>query len=238
MPPSYYGWALATVPCVPAGGRDLVADLGVLARQSVTIEPGLEHHELFTMTGLLTVLWHGPPDAEAVLVACGGAMGGLLGPADGLYQDLGTDLAADGIGTLRVGYRSPGELAQCTLDVAAALQLAERNGAVRAVTMGHSFGGAVAVRVGAALPEIVCGVVGLATQSAGCEVAGGLAGRPLLLVHGDADELLPPECSLVVRELAGGGEVVLVPGGGHLLREAGDLLRERVPDWVREQLRP
>jgi pimeloyl-ACP methyl ester carboxylesterase len=188
------------------------------------------------MSGLLTVLWHGPPDAEAVLVASGGAMGGLLGPADGLYQDLGAELAADGIGTLRVGYRAPGELAMCTMDVAAAVQLAERNGAVRAVTMGHSFGGAVAVRVGAAMPEIVCGVVGLATQSAGCEVAGGLAGRPLLLVHGEADEILPPDCSLVVRELAGEGEVVMVPGAGHLLREAGDLLRERVPAWVRERL--
>ena len=221
---------------MPSGGRDLVADLGVLARQSVRLEPGFEHHELYTMSGLLTVLWHGPPDAEAVLVACGGAMGGLLGPADGLYQDLGVELAGSGIGTLRVGYRAPGELAMCTLDVAAALQLAERNGAVRAVTMGHSFGGAVAVRVGAALPEVVTGVVGLATQSAGCEVAGGLAGRPLLLVHGEADELLPPDCSLIVRELAGAGEVVLVPGGGHLLREAGDLLRERLPEWVRERL--
>jgi pimeloyl-ACP methyl ester carboxylesterase len=115
------------------------------------------------------------------------------------------------------------------------VQLAERNGAVRAVTMGHSFGGAVAVRVGAALP-MVTGVVGLATQSAGCEVAHGLAGRPLLLVHGDADELLPPECSLVVRELAGDGEVVVVPGGGHLLREAGDVLRERLPEWIRSRL--
>jgi hypothetical protein len=221
---------------MPSGGRDLVADLGVLARQSTHIDGTLEHHELFTLEGLLTVLWHGPPDAEAVLVACGGAMGGLLGPADGLYQDLGTELAADGVGVLRVGYRRPGAIASCTLDVAAALQLAERNGAVRAVTMGHSFGGAVAVRVGAALPEVVTGVVGLATQSAGCEVAGGLAGRPLLLVHGEADELLPPDCSLLVQEIAGGGEVVLVPGGGHLLREAGDLLRERLPGWVRAQL--
>jgi alpha/beta superfamily hydrolase len=220
---------------VPTGGRDLVADLGVIARQSVVVEPGFEHHELFTMQGLLTVLWHGPPDAEEVLVACGGAMGGLLGPADGLYQDLGTELAASGIGTLRVGYRAPGELAMCTMDVAAAVQLAERNGALRVVTMGHSFGGAVAVRVGAALP-LVTGVVGLATQSAGCEVAGGLGGRPLLLVHGDADELLPPECSVIVRELAGAGEVVVVPGAGHLLREAGDVLRERLPDWIRERL--
>jgi hypothetical protein len=27
-----------------------------------------------------------------------------------------------------------------------------------------------------------------------------------------------------------------VPGAGHLLREAGDLLRERLPEWVRAQL--
>ena len=207
-----------------------------IGSQQVAVGPALAHHEVFTMKGLLTMLWHGTGDEDGVVVMCGGAMGGLLGPADGLYQDLGVELAASGIGTLRVGYRMPGELAMCTMDVAAALQLAERNGAVRAVTMGHSFGGAVAVRVGAALPEIVTGVVGLATQSAGCEVAGGLAGRPLLLVHGDADELLPPDCSLIVRELAGAGEVVVVPGAGHLLREAGDLLRERLPDWIRSRL--
>ena len=154
-----------------------MADLGVLARQSVRIEPGLEHHELFTTAGLLTVLWHGPPDAEAVLVACGGAMGGLLGPADGLYQDLGLRPGRRRHRHPAGGLPLPGELAMCSLDLAAALQLAERNGAVRAVTMGHSFGGAVAVRVGAALPDIVTGVVGLATQSAGCEVAA-RPGRP------------------------------------------------------------
>lgn len=212
--------------------RDLIADLGVLARQSVVMGPGLVHHELFTLEGLLTVLWHGPADAERVVVAGGGAMGGLLGPADGLYQDLGVALQENGIGVLRVGYRRPGELAACTLDLAAVLQLAQATGAERAVTMGHSFGGAVAVRVGAAMSDVVVGVVGLATQSAGCEVAGGLHGRPLLLFHGETDELLPPDCSLMVRELAGGGEVVLLPGTGHLLREAGVELRQRLFEWV------
>lgn len=212
--------------------RDLLADLGVLARQSAVVGPGLVHHELFTLEGLLTVLWHGPADAERIVVAGGGAMGGLLGPADGLYQDLGTALSAEGIGVLRVGYRRPGELAACTLDLAAVLQLAQATGADRAVTMGHSFGGALAVRVGAALAGTVVGVVGLATQSAGCEMAGGLTGRPLLLFHGEADELLPPDCSLVVRELAGDGEVVLLPGTGHLLREAGAALRERLLEWI------
>ena len=44
------------------------------------------------------------------LVTCGGGMGSLLGPADGLYHDLGVQLAARGIGTMRVGYRKPNDL--------------------------------------------------------------------------------------------------------------------------------
>ena len=55
------------------------------------------------MRGLLTLLWHGPVDAEQVLVTCGGGMGSLLGPADGLYHDLGVRFAEHGIGTIRVG---------------------------------------------------------------------------------------------------------------------------------------
>jgi fermentation-respiration switch protein FrsA (DUF1100 family) len=172
--------------------------LGVLAAQENEVAPGTQHLELYTLEGLLTILWHGEPGARGAVVACGGAMGGLLGP-DGLYQELAAVLARRGIATLRVGFRRPGELGRCTLDVAAAVELAARHGAARVVTMGHSFGGAVAVRVGAALPDVVAGVVTLSTQSAGCEVAPHLAGRPLLLFHGDADELLPVGASETVR---------------------------------------
>ena len=66
------------------------------------------------------------------------------------------------------------------LDVAAAVQLVVGAGADRVVIMGHSFGGAVAVRVGVGLDPLVAGVVTFATQSAGCEVAGALHGKPLL----------------------------------------------------------
>ena len=48
------------------------------------------------MRGLLTVLWHGDPDAEAAVVLGGGAMGGLLGPADGFYHWLGEELRRAG----------------------------------------------------------------------------------------------------------------------------------------------
>jgi pimeloyl-ACP methyl ester carboxylesterase len=212
--------------------------LEALARQEVVISPTLRHLEVFTLRGLLTVLWHGDPDAEAAVVLGGGAMGGLLGPADGLYHWLGDELAApgSGIGVLRVGWRRPNDLDLCTLDLLAAADLAARAGAERFVTGGHSFGGAIAVRAGMAMGEWTRGVVTFATQSAGCEGAGALE-APLLAFHGDRDELLPLQASEVVAELSGGeAEVVVCPGAGHLLSEAGAALRAQVPGWVRDRL--
>lgn len=212
--------------------------LEALARQEVQLTPSLRHVEVFTLRGLLTVLWHGDPDAPAAVVLGGGAMGGLLGPADGFYHWLGEELGApgSGIGVLRVGWRKPNDLDRCTLDLLAVADLASRAGALAFVTGGHSFGGAIAVRAGAALGSWARGVVTFATQSAGCEGAGALA-APLLAFHGDHDELLPVMASEVVCHLAGGEtELVVCPGTGHLLSEAGDLLRERVPAWVRERL--
>lgn len=205
--------------------------LRALASQQVTIAPGLEHVEVFTMGGLLTLLWHGTGDEERAVVCCGGAMGGLLGPAGGLYHDLGGALAEQGIATVRVGWREPNDLERCTHDLLAALELAHRRGVQRAVTVGHSFGGAVAVRAGVAADDLVVGVATLATQSAGCEVADRLAGRPVLCLHGDADELLPPVCSELVAGLAG-GELVILPGCGHLMTQAGAELRERLLAWI------
>lgn len=212
--------------------------LEALARQEVVINPLLRHLEVFTVRGLLTVIWHGDPDAEGVVVLGGGAMGGLLGPADGLYHWLGEDLAGanSGIGVVRVGWRRPNDLDLCTLDLLAAADLTARAGATRFVTGGHSFGGAIAVRAGIAMGDWARGVVTFATQSAGCEEAGGLT-APLRAYHGDRDELLPMMASEVVCHLAGGeAEVIVCEGAGHLLTEAGERLRAEVPDWVRAQL--
>jgi dienelactone hydrolase len=206
--------------------------LSVLATGEVEVTPTLRHLELYTMRGLLTILWHGRRDEPRAVVACGGAMGGLLGPAGGFYHRLGVELVEQGIGLLRVSYRRPNDLDACCLDVAAAVQLAVGHGADRTVVMGHSFGGAVAVRVGVALPDMVVGVVTFATQSAGCEVAGALGGRPLLLFHGDRDEILPLEASEVVRAIAGAGELVVLPGDGHLLARSEEVLRERTLEFL------
>ena len=220
------------------GGRSAWEALRVLAVQDVELAPGFRHVEVFTLAGLLTVLWHGEPDAEDVVLASGGAMGGLLGPAEGLYHDLGLVLSAHGVATARIGYRQPGELGRCVHDVLAVADLAARGGARRFLPVGHSFGGAVAVQVGAALGERTAGVVTLATQSAGCEAAEHLQDTPLLLVHGEDDELLPPMSSDMVRMLAGHGELVVLPGTGHLLTEVAEDLRELVGGWIADRLLP
>jgi len=75
-------------------------------------------------------------------------------------------------------------------------------------------------------------VVTFATQSAGCEVAGALAGRPLLLFHGDRDELLPLQASEVVRAIAGAGDLVVLPGDGHLLGRSDEIILERLEEWL------
>lgn len=216
--------------------------LQVMASQDVMVAPGLRHVEMYTLRGLLTLLWHEPADdapaPAGALVLCGGAMGGLLGPANGLYHRLGVEWAARGVPVLRVSYRTPNDLDACCVDVAAAVQLAVgAGGAQRVIVMGHSFGGAVAVRVGVGLNEIVAGVVTFATQSAGCEVAGGLEGASLLLFHGERDEILPIEASEMVRMIAGAGELVRLPGDGHLLDKSAEILWERLEEWIPTTLR-
>jgi pimeloyl-ACP methyl ester carboxylesterase len=219
---------------VTEGPRSPLELLDALAVQEVEIADDLRHLEVYTMRGLLTLLWHGPRSARDVVVTCGGGMGSLLGPADGLYHALGQQLAERGIGTVRVGYRKPNDLTRCVHDLAAAADLASRGGACRFVVIGHSFGGAVAIQAGVVLGEHCRGVVTLATQSAGCENAAELT-APLLLLHGADDELLPPDTSAVVEMLADHGEVVVIPGTGHLFSEARDEVRNRVFEWIADR---
>ncbi len=151
-----------------------------LASTEVAVTASLWHREVYTSRGLLTVFRHRPPEGvdsrPAAIVACGGAMGGVLGPGHGLYQRLGERWAERGVEFVRVGYREPNNLDLCAHDLACGVELARDAGAERIVVMGHSFGGAVAIRTAVIMPVSVVGVVTFATQSAGCEVAG-RAGR-------------------------------------------------------------
>jgi alpha/beta superfamily hydrolase len=204
-----------------------------LGIQEIELSPGLRHSEVYTMTGLLGLLWHGPPDAERLVVLCPGGMGGFMGPGHALYHQLGCQLANRGIATVRVDYRRPSQLQSCVLDTVAAVDLAAQRGAAKAIAIGHSFGGAVAVNLGVALPTAVAGVCTLSTQSAGCESAARLAPRPFLLVHGEHDDVVPSETSFVVQQLAGGhGDVIVLPGENHGLTSSTQLLVQHLLGWI------
>ncbi len=225
-------------PTDPTALEALVA----FATVDVEVAPGVSLREAYTQRGLHTVLQHHVPDgiehAGAALVLCGGAVGGLHGPGRSVYQQLGERWSARGVPVLRVGYREPNNLDLCAHDLAVGVELARDAGAARVVVAGHSFGGAVAVRTAVVMTGTVAGVVTFATQSAGCEVAAGLMGRPLLLLHGADDEILPPECSEMVAALAGVGETVVLPDTGHGLAGADDTILERLDRWLPPVLNP
>ena len=209
--------------------------LHALATSEVEIAAGLLHREVYTARGLLSALVHEPAAplaTPAAIVMCGGALGGLLGPGHGLFHELGRRWSARGVRVVRIDYRTPNELDRCAHDLACGVEWARDAGAERIVVMGHSFGGAVALRTAVVMSASVVGVVTFATQSAGCEVAGALDGRPLLLFHGDSDELLPSESSRMVQMIAGSGEVVLLPGDGHVLARSDDAILQRLDEWL------
>lgn len=194
--------------------------LGAFGRDRARLGPALEHLEIYCPSGLLGALWHGPPDAETVVVLLPGALGGFLGPAKGLFHAVGVQQGDAGRGAIRVDYRRPNDLDACLLDAAAMCEIATRQGAERFIFVGHSFGGAVAVQAGVVLGRSTAGVATLSTQSAGCEVADQLVDTPLLLLHGADDTILPPDSSAMVRMIAGHGDFEVLPGADHSLNSA------------------
>ena len=217
----------------PRSPLELIAPLGI---STGTVAEGLRLVEIHTMEGLVSALCHGPEDAPSAVVLLGGANGGFLGPGHALYQRLADQFAELGIATLRVDYRRAGRLESSLLDVAAVVDLAARAGARRFVFVGHSFGGAVAVQAGLTIGSHVAGVVALATQSAGCEHAAQLGPVPLLLVHGESDQVLSPQNSHTVKGIAGYGELVIYPGATHGLAEVDEELVAMLGEWIPRRL--
>jgi pimeloyl-ACP methyl ester carboxylesterase len=184
-------------------------------------------------------LYHPPLPGGAVAVCVGGFDGGFDGPADNLFGGLAEDLGPRGIGVMRVDFRdrrAPGIVADGAADVRAAIEDLRRRGVSRIGLVGHSFGGAVMITVGAATPEVVT-VVTLSTQTAGVQDTPKLAPRPLLLIHGLDDIRLSPDCSRYVHAIAGEPKrLVLIPGARHSLRQASEEVRRLVRDWLAEHL--
>ena len=190
-----------------------------------------------TPRGEVRGVLHPADGARGGLVMVGGSRGGLHGPA-WIYPELGARLQADGLAALRLDYRRPNHLEECTQDVLSGITLLEREGAERVALVGWSFGGAVVIAAGAASSR-VAGVATIASQTYGTAAVSRLAPRSLLLLHGTADPILPDRCSQDLYRRAGEPkELVLYPGDGHGLERHALAVLEKLLAWSRALLLP
>ncbi len=191
--------------------------------------------KLVTSKGSILGRLH-PAEGDAAVLWVFGAGGGLGGPAGGLYTRLAERLRPQGVTSLELDYRRPGELQSCILDVMVGLAWLGHLGQRRIVLVGHSFGGAVVINAGVQSDSVIA-VAALSSQTAGTGAVGDLSAKPVLFLHGEADEILPPDCSRDLHARAGEPkELILYPGCRHGLDQCREALDRDLMRWLGEVL--
>ena len=211
-----------------------------LTLRITSVEPGDEiagarKVTIVTTRGPIPVVLHAAPEKGRAALCVSGAIGGYDGPAM-LYPRLGLMMPREQITVARLDYRAPNEFGECLVDAMAALTFLGGIGHERVALIGHSFGGAVAINAGTISP-LVTTVIALSSQLAGAHVAGELAPKPLLLIHGDADTILPHQSSQALYDRAGEPKTLkILPGVGHRLSEAADEVFDLVREWLLQKI--
>jgi alpha/beta superfamily hydrolase len=197
---------------------------------------GIEEVLIHTDQGTIAARFHEAQSPVAGVVWVGGAGGGLDGPAGGMYPRLASRLACDGLSSLRLDYRFPNLYGGCVLDTLAGIAYLGMRGISRVALVGHSFGGAVVISAGAHSRETAA-IAALSSQLAGTEDAPRVSPRKLLLIHGEADEVLPDWCSReIYRRARNPKELRTYPGCRHGLDECRDQVDADLSEWLRRVL--
>jgi hypothetical protein len=214
-----------------------VDPLSFTVRGEVSGQAGIFSVVLMTAQGDIGCRVHLCPGDCAVLWVFG-AGGGLGGPAGGVYHRLGEVLRSEGVVSLELDYRHPARMAPCVQDVVTGLDFLRQLGKSRVVLVGHSFGGAVVIDAGRRSRQVIA-VAALSSQTSGAEAVADLAPRPVLFIHGDADEILPPSCSRhLYARAAEPKEIIIYPGCRHGLDQCRKALDRDLLDWIRRSLLP
>jgi esterase/lipase len=193
---------------------------------------GQERLRLLTSDGIMDARLQHAAEGEVAVLWLFGVGGGLNGPAGGLYTRIGRQLRPHGILSLELAYRHPGQLEHCVQDVLLGIRWLAGEGRRRVILVGHSFGGAVVIAAGATSKAVIA-VAALSSQTRGTEAAYLLSPRPLLLIHGTTDEVLPDICSRDIHQRAREPkELILYPGCGHGLDECRDALDRDLLAWL------
>lgn len=208
--------------------------------QGVEVEQQQEEYypvKLITNLGTIHCRHYPVSSSDKAVILVGGVGGGWDTPAHGLYPLLSQQLIKDDIASLRVRFRYPTQLIDSVVDVLASISYLHDEGMKNFALVGHSFGGAVVIQAAIQSPDVKT-VVTLATQSYGTDAVSELATRcSLLLLHGTADQVLPPYCSQSVYQLAlQPKRLILYPDADHGLDEVANEVTQVVRDWIVDQL--
>ena len=224
----------------PLDTEDLSGDLEIAIQAVAAQEQPDRTFRLVinTSRGELPAVLHPCEGEPGAAIFVGGALGGLEGPAGGLYPRTAHALASaaddPGLTGLRLHYRQPGEFQECVLDVLAGLSFLKGIGAQRVALVGHSFGAAVAIKAGE-LSDRVTAVAALSSQLYGTRSVERLAPKSLLLVHGTADGVLDCAASQDIYDRAlEPKRLVLYDGADHTLMQCRDELDELLRAWLAE----
>jgi fermentation-respiration switch protein FrsA (DUF1100 family) len=198
--------------------------------------PGQERLRLLTAAGVIEGRLHPAASRDAAVLWVFGAGGDLGGPAGGLYTRLGRRLRPRGITSLELAYRHPGHLGPCVQDVLLGLAWHAGEGRRRVVLVGHSFGGALVITARAA-SETAIAVAALSSQTRGTEAVTSVAPRPLLVVHGLDDEVLPAASGQEIhRRARPPKELILYPDCRHGLDGCREPLDRDLLGWLERVL--
>jgi len=211
------------------------AKLELVGVQSIPMGSDRAQVILTTSNGEIECIFRPAEGSSGVIFVCG-ALGGYDGPSFGIFATLSQALQTEGMSSLRLNYRLPGDFGECVLDTLVGVRFLQQNGINNVALVGHSFGGAVVIMTGAMSPQVKA-VVGLSSQTYGALRANELSPRPLLLIHGDRDQNLPARCSENIYQWANEPkELVIYPGCGHFLRECHDEMHDLLKNWLMEKL--
>lgn len=203
--------------------------------KSQPLDGGQSRVILTTSNGDMEGIFH-PADGNSGVIWVCGALGGFDGPSFAIFTVLSHELTDEGISSLRLNYRFPGDFDECVFDVLVAIRFLEQQGVNTVALVGHSFGGAVVIMAGTMSPRVKA-VVGLSSQTFGAHCVNELSPRPLLLIHGSRDRNLPAICSQHIYEWAREPkELVIYNGSGHFLRECKEELHDLLKSWLVNKL--
>jgi pimeloyl-ACP methyl ester carboxylesterase len=190
-----------------------------------------------TSRGRIDCHYYRAEKTDKGVIMVGGIGGGFDTPAEGLYPRLCADLRGIGISSLRVSFRYPTDLTEAVVDVLVGLGFLKAENVRVFGLIGHSFGGAVVIQA-AFNDRSVKTVVTLATQSYGISPISHLPeNTSVLLIHGEADETLPPHSSVYAYNLAHEPKKVKIyENAGHDLKEVSDEVYAEVRYWITDNL--